>query len=240
MRHDELLVINDEAHHVHDEDLAWYKSILSFHDNLKAKNKKGLSLLFDLSATPKDQNGTYFPWIISDYPLAQAIEDKIVKTPLIVHQSDKTSPDNRQISNAFNSYNEWIQIALKALQRALGLLFKNLGQKPVLFVMAEDTKQADQIAEGIKKISGFNKKDQVLTIHTNRDGDYSIDPAKLEELREDARLIDDPKSQVKVVVSVLMLREGWDVKNVSIILGLRPFTSKANILLNNPSVVDCD
>lgn len=43
-------------------------------------------------------------------------------------------------------------------------------------------------------------------------------------------MIDDPKSPVKVVVSVLMLREGWDVKNVSIILGLRPFTSKANIL----------
>lgn len=96
--------------------------------------------------------------------------------------------------------------------------------------MAEDTKQADQIAEGLKGIAGFNKKDQVLTIHTNRDGDYSIDPSKLEELREQARMIDDPKSPVKVVVSVLMLREGWDVKNVSIILGLRPFTSKANIL----------
>jgi len=27
-----------------------------------------------------------------------------------------------------------------------------------------------------------------------------------------------------------MLREGWDVKNVSVVLGLRPFTSKANIL----------
>lgn len=93
MRHDELMIINDEAHHVHDEELAWYKSIISFHENLKKKNKKGLSLLFDLSATPKDQNGTYFPWIISDYPLAQAIEDKIVNS-LIVHQSDKSSPDN--------------------------------------------------------------------------------------------------------------------------------------------------
>lgn len=230
MKHDELLIINDEAHHVHDEELAWYKSIISFHNNLIEKGKKGLSLLFDLTATPKDQNGTFFPWIISDYPLAQAIEDKIVKTPLIVHQSDKTSPDNRQITNAYNAYNEWIQIALKRYQEHFDCYYKNLRQKPVLFIMAEDTKQANQIAEGIQHLVGFNKKDQVLVIHTKNNGELTTNKKDLESLREQARMIDDPKSPVKIVVSVLMLREGWDVKNVSIILGLRPFTSKANIL----------
>jgi len=230
LKHDELLIINDEAHHVHDEELAWYKSILSFHENLQKKDKKGLSLLFDLTATPKDQNGTFFPWIISDYPLAQAIEDRIVKTPLIVHQSDKTSPDNKKITNAFNAYNEWIQIALKRYQEHWKCYYKNLKQKPVLFIMAEDTKQANQIAEGIQNIAGYNKKDQVLVIHTKNNGDFSTNKKELDKLREQARLIDDPASPVKVVVSVLMLREGWDVKNVSIILGLRPFTSKANIL----------
>ncbi len=230
LKHEDLLVINDEAHHVHDEELAWYKSILSFHENLLKRKKTGLSLLFDLTATPKDQNGTFFPWIISDYPLAQAIEDKIVKTPLIVHQSDKTSPDNRQITNAYNAYNEWIQIALKRYQEHFDCYFKNLGQKPVLFIMAEDTKQANQIAEGIQGLAGFNKKDQVLVIHTKNNGELTTNQKDLEALREQARMIDDTKSPVKVVVSVLMLREGWDVKNVSIILGLRPFTSKANIL----------
>jgi type III restriction enzyme len=230
LKHDELLVINDEAHHVHDEELAWYKSIISFHNNLIESGKKGLSLLFDLTATPKDQNGTFFPWIITDYPLAQAIEDKIVKTPLIVHQSDKTSLDNRQITNAYNAYNEWIQIALKRYQEHYDCYYNNLGQKPVLFIMAEDTKQANQIAEGIQGLAGFNKKDQVLVIHTKNNGELTTNQKELEELREQARMIDDTKSPVKVVVSVLMLREGWDVKNVSIILGLRPFTSKANIL----------
>jgi len=230
LQHDELLIINDEAHHVHDEELAWYKSIMSFHNNLKGKGKKGLSLLFDLTATPKDQNGTFFPWIVSDSPLAQAIEDKIVKTPLIVHQTDKTSPDNRQITDAFNAYNEWIRIALVRYKEHWDCYYVNLGQKPVLFIMAEDTKQANQIAEGIQGIAGFNKKDEVLVIHTKNDGDLSSNPKELEKLREQARMIDDPNSPVKVVVSVLMLREGWDVKNVSIILGLRPFTSKANIL----------
>jgi len=230
LKHDDLLVINDEAHHVHDDELAWYRSILSFHTSLIEKGKKGLSLLFDLTATPKDQNGTFFPWIISDYPLAQAIEDKIVKTPLIVHQTDKTSPDNRKITNAYNAYNEWIQIALKRYHEHFECYYKNLGQKPVLFIMAEDTKQANQIAEGIQGLAGFNKKDQVLVIHTKNNGELSTSQKDLEELRAQARMIDDPNSPVKVVVSVLMLREGWDVKNVSIILGLRPFTSKANIL----------
>lgn len=230
MKHDDLVVINDEAHHVHDDELAWYKSIMSFHANLIAKKKKGLSLLFDLSATPKDQNGTFFPWIITDYPLAQAIEDKIVKTPLIVHQSDKESPDNRHITNAFNAYSTWIEIALKRYAEHYECYYEKLGQKPVLFIMAEDTKQANQIAEGIQKKVGFNKKDQVLVIHTKNNGELSTNPKELEALREQARMVDDPKSPVKVVVSVLMLREGWDVKNVSIILGLRPFTSKANIL----------
>lgn len=230
MKHDELLVINDEAHHVHDEELAWYKSIISFHNSLIERGKNGLSLLYDLTATPKDQNGTFFPWIITDYPLAQAIEDKIVKTPLIVHQSDKSSPDNKQITNAYNAYSEWIHIALRRYQEHYDCYYKNLGQKPVLFIMAEDTKQANQIAEGIQGLAGFNKKDQVLVIHTKNNGELSTNLKKLEELRDKARMIDDPKSPVKVVVSVLMLREGWDVKNVSIILGLRPFTSKANIL----------
>lgn len=230
MKHDDLLVINDEAHHVHDDELAWYKSIISFHENLLKKKRKGLSLLFDLTATPKDQNGTFFPWIISDYPLAQAIEDRIVKTPLIVHQSDKTSPDNRQITNAYNAYNEWIQIALSRYKEHWDCYYKNLKQKPVLFIMAEDTNQANQIAEGIQGLAGFNKKNQVLVIHTKNNGELSTNQKELEILREQARMIDDTRSPVKVVVSVLMLREGWDVKNVSIILGLRPFTSKANIL----------
>ncbi len=38
------------------------------------------------------------------------------------------------------------------------------------------------------------------------------------------------ESPVNAIVSVLMLREGWDVQNVTVIVGLRPYTSKANIL----------
>jgi len=93
-KHGELIIINDEAHHVHDTELEWYKVILNLHKNLKEKFGNRLSLQLDFTATPKDQNGTFFPWIVCDYPLAQAIEDRIVKAPLIVHKTDQSDPES--------------------------------------------------------------------------------------------------------------------------------------------------
>jgi len=49
-------------------------------------------------------------------------------------------------------------------------------------------------------------------------------------LRKQANEIDGWDSKYKVIVSVLMLKEGWDVKNVSTIVGLRSFSTKSNIL----------
>lgn len=72
------------------------------------------------------------------------------------------------------------------------------------------------------------KKKEVLVIHTDKEGDVS--KKDLDVAREAARDIDTPGNPTKVIVSVLMLREGWDVKNVSVVLGLRPFTSDAKIL----------
>ncbi len=69
---------------------------------------------------------------------------------------------------------------------------------------------------------------EALVIHTDKEGD--VTKADLEEARKVARDIDLPASKVNAIVSVLMLREGWDVRNVTVVLGLRPFTSKARIL----------
>lgn len=70
-----LIVLNDEAHHVHDDDLEWNKTLLALDANLRQKTGRGLTLWLDFSATPKTQAGTYYLWAIIDYPLAQAIED---------------------------------------------------------------------------------------------------------------------------------------------------------------------
>src|SRR5207247_6739823 len=70
--------------------------------------------------------------------------------------------------------------------------------------------------------------ERLLVIHTNRSGD--IAKAGEEEARRAAREVDLETSPVNAIVSVLMLREGWDVQSVTVIVGLRPYTSKANIL----------
>jgi type III restriction enzyme len=76
----------------------------------------------------------------------------------------------------------------------------------------------------------------VLTIHTNQSGDIKEggaskkDKEELEKLRKAADDIDSDRSKYRAVVSVLMLREGWDVRNVTTIVGLRPYKSDAKIL----------
>src|SRR3970040_884073 len=56
---DELVVFNDEAHHIHDSKLEWFKSIQDIHNKLKHKDKF-LSLQVDVTATPKHNNGAIF------------------------------------------------------------------------------------------------------------------------------------------------------------------------------------
>lgn len=41
--------------------------------------------------------------------------------------------------------------------------------------------------------------------------------------------MDKEDSPIHAIVSVLMLREGWDVQNVAVVVGLRPDSAKANI-----------
>lgn len=222
-----LMVINDEAHHVHDDELAWNQTLLSLDENLKFRDGTGLIMWLDFSATPKNQNGTFFPWIIVDYPLAQAVEDKIVKTPLIIHQTEKKDPGKHRSEDAGDVYSEWITIAVERW-REHREDYGNVGVRPILFVMAEDTKAANSVAERLKREPEFSKDENLLLIHTDKKGEVS--KADLEIAREAARNVDSKKSKINAVVSVMMLREGWDVRNVTVILGLRPFTSKANIL----------
>lgn len=216
----DLVVINDEAHHVHDEDLQWNKTLMGLQERLR--------LWLDFSATPKDQNGTYYPWIIADYPLPQAVEDGIVKAPLIVQRVDRTDPDDVTADNVVEAYGDWLVAAVSRWREHVAA-YAGSGQRPVLFIMAEKSAYADRIGEwlvGTKEIGLTH--DEVLVIHTNLKGEILL--GDLDAARRAAASIDDPDSRVKVIVSVMMLREGWDVRSVSVVLGLRPFTAKAQIL----------
>jgi type III restriction enzyme len=224
----DLVVMNDEAHHVHDVDLAWSQSLHAVHQALP----KGLGLWLDFSATPKDQNGMYFPWAVCDYPLAQAVEDRIVKAPLIVTKEDdpkqpKEDPENITKENVAEKYGYWLRAAVQRWKDHWSV-YKKLATKPVLFIMAEKNVYADALGKYLWKTKEFGfKEEEVLVIHTDSNGEIT-NKADLEKAREVARDIDTNK--IKAIVSVMMLREGWDVRNVTVVLGLRPFTAKAEIL----------
>ena len=79
---DELMVLNDEAHHVHDPRLAWFKSIQDIHNKLLQKDGS-LSMQIDVTATPKDTGGAIFVQTVADYPLVEAISQNVVKHPVL-------------------------------------------------------------------------------------------------------------------------------------------------------------
>src|SRR5207248_3833553 len=70
--------------------------------------------------------------------------------------------------------------------------------------------------------------ERLLIIHTDRSGEVS--KKDLDIARKASREVDDEKSPINCIVSIMMLREGWDVQSVTVIVGLRPYSSKANIL----------
>jgi type III restriction enzyme len=225
----DLVVMNDEAHHVHDKDLEWSQSLLAIHRAMP----KGLALWLDFSATPKDQYGMYYPWTVCDYPLAQAVEDRIVKAPLIVTKEDdpkqpSQDPDHITAENIGEKYGYWLRAAVERWKEHWKV-YKKLDTRPVLFIMAEKNVYADAIGEYLWKTKEFGfKEPEVLVIHTDAAGE--ITKKDLDKAREAARDIDKADSKIKAIASVMMLREGWDVRNVTVVLGLRPFTAKAEIL----------
>lgn len=220
----DLLVINDEAHHVHDEALRWHAMLTELHHALRS----GLAAWLDFSATPKDQGGMYCPWVICDYPLAQAVEDRIVKAPIIVHTVQAQDPAHVTHDNAVELYAPWLRAAIERW-RVHQRTFLPHRLNPVLFIMAESNSIADEIAKWLASpVGGAFKPGEVLTIHIDNTGE--VRKGDLQAARRIAMTVDEPDSPVRAIVSVLMLREGWDVRNVTVVLGLRPFSAQAGIL----------
>ena len=229
---DELVVLNDEAHHIHDDKLAWFKSIEDLHNRLKQKGGE-LSLQVDVTATPKDRNGNIFVQTICDYPLVEAIYQNVVKHPVLPDEASRSKLQERQSSKFTEKYADYIDLGYKEWKKVYDEQIKN-DKKAVLFVMTDDTTNCDYVASYLE--STYPEfKDRVLTIHTNRSGDISESSSGkskdlLEELRKESNEIDNPDNKYVAIVSVLMLKEGWDVRNVTTVVGLRSFSSKAKIL----------
>jgi type III restriction enzyme len=229
---DELVVINDEAHHIHDKKLAWFKSIEDIHNRLKQKDHF-LSLQIDLTATPKHNNGAIFVQTICDYPLVEAITQNVVKHPVLPDSASRAKLAERKSSKYTEQYADYIALGVEEWRKTY-IEHEKLGKKAVLFIMTDDTKNCDDVAEYLESTYP-ELQGAVFTIHTNNNGDISENDSKkskeeLECLRKAANHIDSWESPYKAIVSVLMLKEGWDVRNVTTIVGLRAYAAQSNIL----------
>jgi type III restriction enzyme len=229
---DELVVLNDEAHHIHDPKMAWFKSIEDIHNRLQHK-EKFLSLQIDLTATPKHNNGAIFVQTISDYPLVEAISQNVVKHPVLPDSASRAKLSERQSSRYTEKYEDYIYLGVEEWRKAYKE-HEKLERKAILFVMTDDTKNCDDVAEYLET-TYLDLKDAVMLIHTKNNGEINEAATgkkkeELEKLRKQSNEIDGWGSPYKAIVSVLMLKEGWDVKNVTTIVGLRAYSSKSNIL----------
>lgn len=217
-RSGKLVVINDEAHHTHDEESEWNKVIRELHGDTP------LAAQFDFSATPRFQKGALFPWTIFDYPLKQAILDGIVKRPMKgvakIHEAKS--------EHASVKYRGYLAAGVERWREYREQL-SPLAKKPLLFVMLNSTDDADDVGDWLRtKYPTEFGGEKTLIIHTDRAGEVAR--KDLDVARRLAREVDQPENPINALVSVLMLREGWDVQNVTVVVGLRPYTSKANIL----------
>lgn len=229
---DELVVLNDEAHHIHDPRMAWFKSIEDIHNRL---NQKGtaLSLQIDVTATPKHDNGAIFVQTVADYPLVEAIAQNVVKHPVLPDIASRAKLVEQQSAKYTDRYADFIQLGVTEWRKAYAE-HEKLGKKAVLFIMTDDTTNCDEVAAYLEN-SYPDLKDTVLVIHTKNNGEISESASgkskeELDKLRKQANEIDNPSSPYKAVVSVMVLKEGWDVRNVTTIVGLRPYKAKSNIL----------
>jgi type III restriction enzyme len=229
---DELVVLNDEAHHIHDPQMAWFKSIEDIHNRLKHKDKF-LSLQVDMTATPKHNNGAIFVQTVSDYPLVEAISQNVVKHPVLPDSASRAKLSERQSSKYTEKYADYLNLGIEEWRKVYRE-HEKLNKKAILFVMTDDTKNCDDVAEYLKTTCP-DLKDAVLVIHTKNNGEISEAKSgkkkeELEKLRKQSNEIDNWDRPYKAIVSVMMLKEGWDVKNVTTIVGLRPYAAKSNIL----------
>ncbi|RLG58989.1 restriction endonuclease subunit R, partial [Candidatus Geothermarchaeota archaeon] len=238
--HPRLMVLNDEAHHLHDPELAWNRAIDALHDQSLSKGSKGICLQLDFTATPKHTNGELFRHIVCDFPLGEAVDAGIVKVP-VLGESDELVVQGDKKTPAHQRYGMHLKLGYQTYQRA----FEEWGKvrKPILFVMTEDANSANEIAGYLDNDAFPLLKGRVLNIHTRLKGrikkvmragrevkefvenDTAMKPEDLQVIREWSRELDSRDSKFRCVVSVMMLREGWDVRNVTTIVPLRPYSA---------------
>ena len=227
---EDVIVLNDEAHHVY-ENTAWKRAIEDINNSLIQKGKK-LPLQIDVTATPKNKKGEIFTQTISDYPLVEAIYQSVVKNPIIPDEPSRRKLKEYSSARFSEKYRDYLHLGYQTWKKQYNK-HKKMNKKALLFIMVDDTKNCDDVASYLEstfpllKDSTFkiyikdNPKDATGEINENT----SKGKEELERLRRLVNTVDNSSSPIKAIVSVLMLKEGWDVRNVTTIVGLRAYAS---------------
>lgn len=223
-----VMVVNDEAHHVWSDKLKWNQSIERLHETLgeSASDDAGAGVIaqLDFSATPKDQKGRAFRHVVVDYPLAEAVGDGIVKTPVIgeLHGAEPELGDS-----AVQRYRRWIDAAVGRWRKFDEDLAPS-GKRPVLFVMCENTQALrsltakakilpeQALGRGLRRMtppdSGFDERVVVIEHEAFRDlwdkeldGGLVVEREEVEKIGANAVAIfpDEGKRQFEISIPIL-------------------------------------
>lgn len=238
----ELMVFNDEAHHIHEvrregeiTEVEWQKSL-----SRMAAGKGRRFVQVDFSATPYNDVGTpknrrkvYFAHIVTDFDLQDAMRAGLVKSLVLDRRQEvgalplafKAERDDQGHPVLSAGQRVMLRAGLQKL-RQLELDFATLDPQrhPKMLVVCEDTAVSPLVAQFFQD-EGLGT-DEVMTIDSGKKAELGEkDWAPVRE-----RLFSvDHHATPRVIVSVLMLREGFDVNNICVIVPLR--SSQAQILL---------
>ena len=207
LREQDNLVILADEYHVYQTDGAYQKTV------------KGLDarLVVGLSATPKTKGkGVGDVNIVYRYPLAAAIAEGFVKKPTIVGRRDDRADLKTQLLDGLAIVEAKRVIAARNAE-TLGRMIN-----PVMLVIAKNIAEAADIEAMITARTFANGMytDAVIRIDSE-----TKSARESEEIWARLRNVEDPRSSVRVIVSVGMLKEGWDVKNVYVMLSSRALAS---------------
>ncbi len=193
-----VLVLNDEVHHVYnsssEKDIRKWKAFL-FNPDFNFKYILGLTGTAYLA-------DEYFNDVIYRYSIRQAVNDKVVKSVDYVAEDEVSSnPTERKREKFQKIYDNHEEFAKK--YRLI---------KPLTILVTKDISKSKTLREDLidflekrEKISRKAVEKKVLIVTSHKDHKKNIS-----ELRN----VDDKENSVEWIVSVSMLTEGWDVKNV--------------------------
>ncbi|MEY9949515.1 DEAD/DEAH box helicase family protein [Kitasatospora sp. GAS1066B] len=171
-------------------------------------------LVVGMTATPVKADESM---IAFRYPLAAAIADQLVKTPVMVGRRDDRSDVETKLLDGVNLLRYKTQAA-DAYCDENDLPRVN----PVMLVIARSIQEAGEFQDVLDSntFDGGAWVGKTLLVHSRLTGEDK------EKALADLQAVEDPDSAVRIIISVGMLKEGWDVKNVYVIASMRASVSE--------------